>query len=111
MDVAPYVKGGRVMLFARYVAEAMGFDVEWIETTRTVIIKDQGNVVEMPVDTNKIIVNGKVYESYVKPEITNSRTILPIANIARALGLKDGQDIFWNSATQKATITRTVLAK
>lgn len=58
-------------------------------------------------DTNKIIVNGNVYTSDVKPEIKNNRTMLPIANIARALGLQDGKDIIWNSNTKTATIKMT----
>lgn len=56
---------------------------------------------------NKIIVNGKVYTSDVKPEINNNKPMLPIANIARALGLQDGKDIIWNSNTKTATIKMT----
>ena len=38
--------------------------------------------------------------------IENGRTMLPIANIARALGLKDGQDIKWDEAKQEVTIRK-----
>lgn len=107
MDVAPYIKDGRVMLPVRYVAETMDFDVDWNRSTRTVLIKAGSDRVEIPVDTNKIIVNGNVYLSDVKPEIKNNRTMLPIANIARALGLQDGKDIIWNSHTKTATIKMT----
>ncbi|WP_138160380.1 copper amine oxidase N-terminal domain-containing protein, partial [Peptoniphilus catoniae] len=111
MDIAPYIKEGRTMLPVRYVAEALGFDVDWNESTRTVILKEGSTRVEIPVDTNQIIVNGKVYTSDVKPEIINGRTMLPIANIARALGLQDGKDIIWNSQTNKVTIYRSILVK
>nr|WP_311561974.1 stalk domain-containing protein [Peptoniphilus duerdenii] len=57
--------------------------------------------------TNKIVVNGNVYLSDVKPEIKNNRTMLPIANIARAIGLQDGKDIIWNSHAKTATIKMT----
>lgn len=81
---------------------------DWDEKTRTVIIEDLLFKVEIPIDTNKIIVNGQTYTSDVKPEILDGRTMMPIANIARALGLKDGEDIFWDKATKQVIIIRTI---
>ena len=108
MDVAPYIKNGRTMLPIRYIAEALGMSVSWDAKTRTVIIQDMFYTVEIPVDTNIIKVNGEVFTSDVKPEIVHGRTMMPIANIARALGLKDGKDIFWDGTTRKATIIRKI---
>uniref|UniRef100_UPI0025F7FD2C stalk domain-containing protein n=1 Tax=uncultured Fenollaria sp. TaxID=1686315 RepID=UPI0025F7FD2C len=106
MDAVPYIKNGRTMLPIRYVAEALGLSVDWIKETRTVIIQDMFFRVEIPVDTNLIIVNGVKYESDVKPEIVNGRTMLPVANIARALGLKDNVNIFWDAINRKVTIIK-----
>ena len=106
MDVAPYIKNGRTMLPIRYVAEALGMSVSWDAKTRTVIIQDMFYTVEIPVDTNKIIVNGDVFTSDVKPEIVHGRTMMPIANIARALGLKDGKDIIWDASMRQVIIKR-----
>lgn len=106
MDIAPFIEENRTMLPIRFVAEALGFKVEWISESRTVVLTNRDNVVKIPVDTNQIIVNGKVYESDVKPVLRNNRTMLPIANIARALGLKDGTDILWDKTTKKVTIIR-----
>ena len=111
MDVAAQIKNGRTMIPLRYVAEALGFNVTWIKETRTVVIYDNQFKVEIPVDTNTIIVNGVKFESDVKPQLVNNRTLLPIANIARALGLKDGTDILWNPTTRQATIIRRVYSK
>lgn len=111
MDAAPYIKDGRNMVGVRYVAEGLEMKVTWDAKTRTVFIEDDMFKIEIPVDTNKIIVNGQVMESDVMPEFVNGRTMLPIANIARALGLKDGQDIFWDNAEKKATIIRVLSAK
>lgn len=108
MDVAAYAKDGRTMLPIRFVAEALGMGVRWDAKTRTVIIEDLLFKVEIPIDTNKIIVNGETYTSDVKPEIVDGRTMMPIANIARALGLKDGQEIFWDKDTKQVTIIRTI---
>ena len=108
MDVAPFIKDGRTMLPLRFIAEALGFKVEWNHAARTVILTDKEFKVEIPVNTNKIIVNGSTYYSDVKPVLKNNRTMLPVANIARALGLKDGTDILWDANSRVATITRLV---
>lgn len=111
MDVAPYIVQGRTMVPIRFVAEALGFDVNWNQDTWTVIMKDKYNTVEIPVLTNKIIVNGNVYESDVAPILENGRTFLPIGNVARALGLKDGKDVIWKGETQEVIIKRTIEVK
>lgn len=111
VDVAPFIHNNRTMLPIRHVAESLGLDVQWIEKTRTVVLTDKANRVEIPVDTNKIIVNGTVYESDTKAMIKNNRTYLPIANVARALGLVDGKEIIWNVKTQEVEITRTINLK
>lgn len=111
MDIAPYIKDGRTMIPIRYLGEALGMKVTWDEKTRTVILEDDKFKIEIPVDTNKIIVNGEEFESDVMPEIRNGRTMLAIANIARALGLKDGEDILWDPVEKKATIIRKLQGK
>ena len=108
MDAAAYIKDGRTMLPLRFVAEALGLSVDWVEETRTAIVQDSQYRVEIPVDTNKIIVNGAETTSDVKPEIVNGRTMLPVANIARALGLEDGKGIVWDAATKQVTLTRAI---
>ncbi len=108
MDIAPFIDSNRTMLPIRFVAEALGFKVEWDEPSRTVILTDKDNVVRIPVDTNKIIVNGSEYESDVKPVLRDNRTMLPIGNIARALGLVDGKDIIWDAATREVVIKREI---
>lgn len=60
-------------------------------------------------NTNNIIVNGKAFVSDVKPMIKNNRTMLPVANVARALGLQDGKDILWDAAMKFVTLRRNVL--
>lgn len=111
MDTVPYIKGGRTMLPLRYVAEALGYRVAWLSETRTAVIMDIGLRVEVPLDSNFIIVNGVKYTSDVKPEMRKNRIMLPIANIARALGLKDGKDILWDEVNRQVTLIRNFNTK
>lgn len=106
MDIAPYIKDGRTMIPIRYLAEALEMKVTWDKETRTVLLEDAKFKIEIPVDTNIIKVNGEETESDVKPELKEGRTMLDIANVARALGLKDGEDIFWDPVEKKVTIKR-----
>ncbi|MHB8984798.1 MAG: beta-propeller domain-containing protein [Eubacteriales bacterium] len=48
MDVAPLLRGGRVYLPARWVAEAMGYTVGWDEGSRSVLVGSAGNLPEPP---------------------------------------------------------------
>lgn len=109
MDIAPFIYQSRTMLPLRYVAESLGFMVTWDANTRTVYLVDKENIVQIPVNTNNIIVNGKTFTSDVKPMIKNNRTMLPVANVARALGLEDGKDILWDAAMKYVTLRRNVL--
>ena len=109
MDIVPFIYQARTMLPIRYVAESLGFMVTWDANTRTVYLVDKENIVQIPVDTNNIIVNGKAFVSDVKPMIKNNRTMLPVANVARALGLQDGKDILWDAAMKFVTLRRNVL--
>lgn len=109
MDIAPFIYQSRTMLPIRFVAESLGFMVTWDANTRTVYLIDKENIVQIPVDTNNIIVNGNTFVSDVKPMIKNNRTMLPVANVARALGLEDGKDILWDAVRAMVTLKRNVL--
>ena len=48
MDVAPLLKNGRYYLPARWVAEALGYTVEWHEPTQCVLVYKPGDVPPTP---------------------------------------------------------------
>ena len=109
MDIAPFIYQSRTMLPIRFVAESLGFMVSWDAKTKTVYLSDKENIIQIPVETNNIIVNGNTFVSDVKPIIKNNRTMLPVANVARALGLEDGKDILWDAVRAMVTLKRNVL--
>jgi hypothetical protein len=108
MDVAPYIKDDRTMVPIRFAAEAFGFKVEWNKEARKAILIGDNYVVEIPVDTDIIVVNGVEYHTDVKAVIEGDRTFIPVANLARALGLKDGEDIIWNEVTKTVMIIKDI---
>lgn len=114
MDVAPYIKNDRTMMPLRYVAEAIGADVQWDNSTRTAYFEKDGLVAKIQIDGNKIVMsNGKVYEMDAKPDNINDRILVSITNVSKVFNLtnghtKDGinQNIEWNNDNKTVTIVK-----
>ncbi|MEQ8201112.1 MAG: copper amine oxidase N-terminal domain-containing protein [Syntrophomonadaceae bacterium] len=103
MDVAPYIRNGRTYMPIRYVAYAMGLtdaDIVWDEATRTVILTKEQTRVTLIIGSRNIYINGSPMLMDVPPEITNSRTCLPIAWVARAFGY----NAVWDAWARTVTI-------
>lgn len=103
MDAAPYIKNSRTYMPIRYVGYSMGLtdaQIQWYEATRTVILTKGNSTVVLVIGSPTMFVNGQARVMDVAPEITNSRTCLPIAWVAAAFG----HTAVWNGATQQVTI-------
>ncbi len=59
MDVAPIILEGRTLLPIRYVAEALGANVEWEAKEQKVTINFKGIVIELWIGKNLATVNGE----------------------------------------------------
>lgn len=100
-DVAPYVKNNRTFAPVSAVAQALGVaksNIIWNEEARTVTILGD-KTVQMTIGSTTLLVNGTPVVMDVAPEITNSRTFLPIAWLAKALDV----NYTWDAATQTVT--------
>ncbi|MDO5041344.1 MAG: copper amine oxidase N-terminal domain-containing protein, partial [Peptoniphilus sp.] len=112
MDVAAYIKDGRTMLPIRFVAESLGYYVTFNDATRNATFSDGNKVVVINIDSYEFYVDGVKHTFNVKPEIKNSRTMLPISEIGKALGLThgnkgEGKNIEWDAVNQKVLISVT----
>jgi hypothetical protein len=103
MDVAPYIKDGRTFLPIAYVAQALGVsdtNLFWDAANQTVTMMKGQKVVQLKVGSKTMLVNGAAITLDAVPEINNSRTCLPVALIAKALG----QAASWDADTQTVII-------
>lgn len=107
MDVAPVIKESRTLLPIRYVAEALGADVQWDAGERKVTITFKGTTIELWIDKNSAKVNGeyKLIDA-TNPKVTPiiippGRTMLPIRFIAENLGCL----VEWNNTLREVKIT------
>ena len=99
-DVNPVIINDRTMIPVRLLTEALGASVEWIDTTRTVIVRSEEAVIKMTIGNRNYTIDGNNYVMDTEPIIVNDRTLVPIRFISEALNC----DVSWDQNTQTATI-------
>lgn len=88
------INPGRTMVPVAMVAEKLGFDVTWKPKKDTnipydmVIIRNDKHYMSLYLGSNTYYLDGIPYKMDVKPFATNGRTMLPLAFVAQAFGLK-----------------------
>jgi len=109
MDVAPYIKDGRVFLPLRYFSRAVGVpddNIIWNQDDQSVEIKKDGTVVKLVIGSDVMTVGSAQVRMDTKPEIiAPGRTMLPLRWAAEALG----SDVSWDEKTRQVKVF-TVLA-
>ena len=106
LDVPAYISNSYTMLPVRAVADALSGNaatVLWDDATKTVTIAFGARIISMKIGSRTMNINGVAVQMNKAPEITNSRTFLPLRDLAYALGLTDAQ-INWDDATKTATL-------
>lgn len=101
MDAASYIKDSRTMVPVRYVAMALGVTADkvmWDQANQTAtILADK--VVQVKLGEKAMLINGAKVPMEAAAELTNERTFVPVASIARALGVEVVWDAEFNTAT------------
>jgi PKD repeat protein len=107
MDTEPIIFQGRTLLPIRYVAEALGATVGWVQAEQkaTIVLKETN--IELWIGKNSAKVNGEyklidASNPEVKPIVVPpGRTMLPIRFVAETLGCQ----VDWNQVTKEVKIT------
>jgi N-acetylmuramoyl-L-alanine amidase len=102
-EVPPRIENGRTLVPLRAIFEAMGANVEWDETTRTVTARNSNTTVILPLGSTSPTVNGQINKLEVPAKIINDRTLVPLRFVGEAFGGK----VDWNAQTTTITITYT----
>ena len=101
-DVAPKIVNDRTMLPIRFIAEALGAKVDWIEESQTVKITAENIDISLVIGETFATVNGEKIDLDSPSFIENDRTYLPIRFVSEKLGA----DVKWDDATQTVNITK-----
>ena len=100
-DQQPTIIDSRTLVPVRGVFEKLGFDVDWDDVTRTVIIERPDFTVLVPVGSRIFTTNGRQYTMDVPAQLINERTMLPIRAIVESVGYY----VDWDDATNTVLIT------
>lgn len=93
-DVPPVIKHGRTLIPVRAVTNALGAEVDWNPETKTVTVTkavydsasgETITVIEINLDSDIILVNGKEVKIDMPAQMVNNRTMVPLRFIALAL--------------------------
>lgn len=91
LDAAPFIENQRTYVPFRFVGEALGAHVDWIEEERKVTYELRGTEIELTLGSRTIVVNGEAQEMEVPPKLENGRTMVPV----RVVSNKLGADVQW----------------
>src|SRR6056297_1740583 len=99
LDVPAKIINDRTMVPIRFVAESMGFFVEWDAENRTVIIGEDSQIL-LPIESTTATVGGVEVELDSPAVIENDRTLVPVRFVSENLGAK----VSWDEEARVAMI-------
>ncbi|MDM5279574.1 CotH kinase family protein [Paenibacillus silvae] len=91
-DQNPLVQDDRVMVPVNAILEALGADVKWDKTAKTVTAVLDGQTFVLQIGSSTATVNGEKLQMDTASVIQNSRTLVPVRFISEGLGLT----VDWN---------------
>lgn len=110
IDAAPRIVGeGFTLVPIRFIAEALGLEVQWLAETRQVVFSNSSTVMQLTVGGTEAFINGEPYTMACPPIIDNSlsegRTLVHVRFVGEAFGC----ELDWepkDGATKEVYISR-----
>ena len=99
-DQPPIMDNNRVMVPIRTIFEALGYTVNWQNSTQTAIANKADHSIIVQVNNPKITYNGGSYYCDVSPKNLSGRILVPV----RAVSESAGCEVIWQSSTQTVMI-------
>jgi hypothetical protein len=101
LDVAPFIKDATTFVPIRFIAEAFGAKVNWIQAVKGISIAWMDKKIEMQIGSKKALINGKEVRMEQAPMIVNGTTFVPLRFVAESLSA----DVEWIEATREIRIS------
>ena len=99
-DVPPTSENGRTLVPMRYIFEALGAKVEWVQQESKAVAVKGDITVEIAVGKNVMLRNSKEITLDVAPKIVDGRTLVPVRAISEAFEAQ----VDWNNEFQQVII-------
>ena len=100
-DQPPIIQNSRTLVPLRSIFEALGAEVTWYQSSRSIYCYRDGTFISLTVDDNNAYINGNQVTIDQAPIIRNSRTLVPVRVVSEALDA----DVGWDNATRTVNIT------
>lgn len=99
-DTCPEIIGGRTMVPMRKIFEAMGTEVTWDESTKSVYASKNGVDIKLSIGQCEMYKNGAMIWLDSAPLIKAGRTLVPVRAVAEAFGCT----VEWDSENKAVKI-------
>ncbi|MEF3305153.1 stalk domain-containing protein [Paenibacillus sp. GYB003] len=100
LDQAPVIYKGNTLVPVRFVIEAMGGQLTWVDGERKVILIKDNHLIELWLDKTGLIADGEAIEAEVPPLLMTERTMVPLRIISERMGWK----VTWDEQTRSVTL-------
>ena len=91
-NVLPFVEDDYTLVPLRAIAEALGCEVEYDDTTKTVTIKNEKITVELVLNADTAKVNGEEVKLSKEAKVVSDRTMVPARFVSESMGY----DVDWD---------------
>lgn len=100
LDQAPVIYKDNTLVPVRFVVEAMGGQLTWVDGERKVVIIKDNHLLELWLDNTELIADGRAITAEVPPLLMNERTMVPLRVISESMGW----NVTWDEATRSVTL-------
>lgn len=100
-DQKPIIENNRTLVPIRFVAEALGAEVNWNNKNRTVTVIKNGETILLQINNKNVQVGKSSIQLDVPATIKNNRTLVPLRFISEILGTT----VEWDVTTKTINIS------
>ncbi|WP_317853841.1 stalk domain-containing protein [Chakrabartyella piscis] len=104
-ETAPIIENDRVLVPMRSIMEALGYEIQWDSTTRTVTGIQGDTTISLCVDYSFATVNGSYVALDAYPTIVDGYTYVPL----RFLADHSGASLVWSSEERSVSINTSAI--
>ncbi len=99
-DVPPIIQNSRTLVPIRFISNALGAEVKWVQAEQTAYVMLGNNTLAFPYNQPVYYINGLAKPIDVNIQLVNNRIMIPL----RAAGESLGQDVGWDNASRTVII-------
>ncbi|MDU7506126.1 MAG: stalk domain-containing protein, partial [Clostridia bacterium] len=99
-DVPPIIQNSRTLVPIRFISNALGAEVKWVQAEQTAYVMLGNNTLAFPYNQPVYYINGSAKPIDVNIQMVNDRIMIPL----RAAGESLGQEVDWDKASRTVII-------